>query len=215
MSRCIIACRTLEQELKYIMNRLNCTDPVCWLKAGDHNVPARRCRDIQNAIDQCAEFDTILLVMSFCGGALNGTDSGNHCLHLPRFDDCIDLLLEGQRQADTYYLTEGWLAGEHNIVAEYRLSLGKYGQERTDRIFADMLGSYRYLAYIDTGCGTADGLAQAKEAAELLNLQFQVVSGTLKRLEDLLAEKENDRILRILPHTTVTMDMRKGDTVHG
>lgn len=214
VSRCIIACRTLERELNRIMKKLNCTDPVIWLDGGDHNVPSKRRQVVQDTISQC-NCDTILLAMSFCGGALVGVDSGSHTLLLPCCDDCIGLLLEGDRQADTYYLTEGWLAGERNIIAEHRISLEKYGQARTDRIFAAMLRCYRYLGYIDTGCGTADGLRQAKEAGELLKLEFRVVSGTTKRLEELLTEKENDTILRIPPYSTITLDMRKGGTAHG
>lgn len=214
MSRCIIACRTLERELNTVMNKLNCTDPVFWLQAGDHNVPAKRRQTIQEAITRC-NYDTILLVMSFCGGSLMGVESGDHTLLLPCFDDCIGLLLEGDRQADTYYLTEGWLAGERNITAEYRISLEKYGQERTDRIFSYMFRGYRNLAYIDTGCGTANGLAQAKEAAELLKLEFKMIPSTLIRLEDLLIEQINNHILRIPQHTTVTLDMRKGGSAHG
>lgn len=214
MGRCIIACRTLEQELKAVMQKLDCTDPVIWLDAGDHNVPSKRRQAIQNAILQC-DCDTILLAMSICGGALFGIDSGDHTLLLPCYDDCIGLLLECNRQADTYYLTDGWLCGERNIAVEYRISLEKYGQMRTDRIFEAMLRGYRWLAYIDTGCGTADGLAQAKETAELLKLEFVVVPGTLKRLEDLLNLQVNDHILPIPANTTVTLDMRIGGTVNG
>lgn len=214
MNRCIIACRTLERELNTVMKKLNCNDPVIWLDAGDHNVPSKRRQAVQDAIAHC-DSDIILLAMSLCGGAMVSVESGDHTLLLPCCDDCIGLLLEGDRQADTYYLTEGWQAGERNIAAEYRISLEKYGQARTDRIFSAMLRSYRYLAYIDTGCGTTDGPEQAKETAELLKLEFSVVPGTLERLEDLLTGQINDHILRIPPHTTITLDMRKGGTAHG
>lgn len=214
MSRCIIACRTLARELKAVMQKHVCNDPVIWLEAGDHNVASKRRQAIQEAIAHC-DCDTILLAMSFCGGALIGAESGDHTLLLPCSDDCIDLLLEDQRQADTYYLTDGWLDGEWNITEEYRISFDKYGQERTDRIFSAMLRGYRYLAYIDTGCGTAYGLVQAKEAAQLLKLEFKVIPGTLKRLEELISEQENDQILSIPPHTVITLDMRKGGLAHG
>lgn len=215
MSRCIIACRTLKTELNTVLKKLNCSDPVFWLEAGDHNVPLRRQQAITNAMAHCDGFDTIVLVMSFCGGALVGVDSGNHTLLLPCCDDCIGLLLDGPRQQDTYYLTDGWLGGEKNIAAEYRRSLEKYGAERTARIFAAMLRGYQYLAYIDTGCGTSGGLRRAKESAELLKLEFKVVSGNVKRLEDLLTEKQCETVLRISPCTTITLDMRQGGGCHG
>lgn len=215
MSRCIIACRTLERELNNVMESLNCTDPVFWLEAGDHNVPSRRQQALLDVIAQCGTYDTIIFAMSFCGGALIGLDSGNHTLLLPCCDDCIGLLLEGQRQADTYYLTDGWLNGERNIAAEYRNSLMKYGQERTERIFAAMLRGYRFLAYLDTGCGTLEGINQAKDAAQLLKLEFKVIPGTLKQLEEAVSGRKYDQILIIPPHTAITLDMRKGGFAHG
>lgn len=214
MGRVIIACRTLQRELNQVMNKLSCTDPVIWLEAGGHNVPEKRREEISHVLSQCEENNTVILAMSFCGNCLLGLDSGNHTLLLPCFDDCIGLLLDEPRRSDTYYLTDGWLNGERNIVAEYHAALEKYGEARTKRIFSAMLRNYRYLAYLDTGCGTDEGLEKVRSAAKLLGLEFVVVPGTLGRLEALLIGRSDSGILRIQPRTTITLEMRKGGISH-
>lgn len=214
MGRVIIACRTLQRELNHVMKKLNCSDPVIWLEAGGHNVAEKRREEISHALSQCEEYDTVILAMSFCGSCLLGLNSGNHTLLLPCFDDCISLFLVEPRRSDTYYLTDGWLDGERNIVAEYHSTLEKYGEARTNRIFSAMLRNYRYLAYLDTGCGTDEGLEKVCSAAKLLNLEFVVVPGARDRLEALLTEKSDSEILRIQPRTTITLEMRKGGISH-
>ncbi len=210
MARVILACATLKRELNTVMEKLRCTDPVIWLEAGDHNQPLKRKMAIEAALESCPEYDTVILAMSFCGGALTGVDSGDKTLLLPCFDDCIGLLLDCPRQPDTYYLTDGWLAGERNILAEYRNSLDRHGEEKTRRIFGAMLRGYRALGWVDWGCGSALGQSQAEEAAGLLGLEFTVIPGTLSILEDLIRERECRHILRIPPHRTITLALRKG-----
>lgn len=210
MARVIIACATLKRELNTLLEKLSCSDPVIWLEAGDHNQPRKRRQAIEAALEGCGQYDRVLLAMSFCGGALTGLNSGEKTLLLPCFDDCIGLLLDGPRAMDTYYLTDGWLAGERNILEEYRNSLKKYGVEKTRRIFGAMLRGYEKLGWIQWGCGSAAGQIQAEEAARILNLRFSEIPGSLRVLEDLLLERECAHILRIPPDTAVTTEMRKG-----
>lgn len=210
MARIIIACATLKRELNTVLEKNGCTDPVIWLEAGDHNQSAKRREAVAAALAQCPQYDTAILAMSFCGGALSGLNSGEKTLLLPCCDDCIGLLLKEPRENDTYYLTDGWLSGERNILQEYRNSLRKYGEEKTRRIFDSMLRGYRTLAWIDCGCGSQEGQSQAQEAARLLGLDFSVVSGTLHTLQELVQESECAHILRVPPRKTITMDMRTG-----
>lgn len=210
VARVIIACSTLKRELNQLMEKLHCTDRVIWLEAGEHNLPQKRREALESAISSCGERDTVLLAMSLCGSTLIGLESGTRTFLVPCFDDCIGLFLKDPRKADTYYLTEGWLEGKHNILEEYRISLEKYGQVRTKRIFDAMLRGYRTIAWVETGCASPEGKKRAKEAAALLGLEFAVVSGTLSRLEDLLLERDTPHILRIPPNSRVSQRMRCG-----
>lgn len=208
MARLILACRTLERELNTVMEKLHCMDPVIWLAPGEHNVPAKRRIAIENVLSEADGYDEVVLVMSFCGGSVIGLNSGRKRLLLPCFDDCLGLLLTEDRRKDAYYLTEGWLAGERNILEEYRISQEKYGAERTKRIFSAMFRGYRQILYLDTGCGDPAGQEKAGEAAQLLNLEFRVISGTLSRLEALVAGKTGNGILEIGPNQVISLEMR-------
>ena len=210
MARIIIARATLKRELNMAMDRIGCSDPVIWLEAGDHNQPRKRREAIVKALESCAQYDTVILAMSFCGNSLVGLKSGAKSLLLPCFDDCIGLLLGETRRKDAYYLTDGWLQGQRNIFAEYESALRKYGQEKAERIFAAMLRGYSSLAWIDTGAGTEEGKRKAMRIAALLGLTFEVVPGCLKNLEALLAERDAGHILRLPPHSTITPEMRRG-----
>lgn len=210
MARMIIACATLKQELNMLMEAHGCADPIVWLEAGEHNRSQKRREAIEAALETCSQYDTVVLAMSFCGNILTGINSREHTLLLPCFDDCIGLLLDSPRQPDTYYLTDGWLMGQQNILAEYEMTLSKYGPQKTCRIFSAMFRGYRALAWVDTGCTSPEDKNCARNAAAVLGLDFIVVPGTLSRLERLLFGDKAPFVLRIPPHTTISAEMRRG-----
>lgn len=209
MNTVIIACRTLEKELLAAMARTGCTYPVRWLSAGNHNVPDKRRAEIQQILDECAPFETALLAMSLCGNAVTGLQSRHLQLVVPKCDDCITLLLGSKERRSenpaTYFLTEGWLAGEQSIWQEYQHAVEKHGQLRAKRIFGAMLNHYEKLAFVDTGCG--DSSDEIRMIAQTLNLEYTRISGTLSYLEDLLTAKWDDRFLIIPPevHTLTVL----------
>jgi len=203
----IIACRTLEKELLSAMSQTGCTYPIRWLEAGQHNRKDARRAEIQAALDDGTDCDTVLLAMSLCGGCVTGLQSRNFQLVLPRCDDCITLLLGSQKRRNdlprTYFLTEGWLSGKDNIEAEYQRTLEKYGPERTRRIFSAMLANYEKLAFVDTGC--ADASERIGKIADMMGLASARIPGTLSWLEDMLQGNwEPDRFLVLGPNSTLT-----------
>ena len=209
MSTCIIACRTLEKELQRAMANTGCTYPILWLEAGGHNLPDKRRREIQSALDSCTDYDTVLLAMSLCGNLAAGLESRNFRLVVPRCDDCITLLLGSRERRreypGTYFLTEGWLSGRDNLWTEYQRSVEKYGSDRTQKIFSGMFANYTRMAFVDTGCG--DAAQQVQSVANALNLQFTRLPGTLNWLEELLSPSCDDRRFLILPpHSTLALD---------
>ena len=210
MSCCIIACKTLEKELLAAMSAAGCTYPVRWLEAGQHNRKDARRAEIQAALDQCGEFDTVLLAASLCGNLVVGLESHDFRLVIPRCDDCITLLLGSEETrngcAGTYFLTAGWLSGRDNLRSEYLRSLEKHGETRTRRIFSAMLANYRQMAFVDTGC--TDVSTQVRELAGLLGLTYTRIPGTCSYLEELLSGPwEWDRFLVLEPNCTLTEAM--------
>lgn len=212
MSAVIIACKTIEKELLSAMDATRCNYPVLWLESGLHNWPDKLREHVQQLLDTCNGYDTVLLAMSFCGNAVEGLRTGTFSLVIPRCDDCISLLLgseERRRQwPDAYFLTEGWLNSDLSLWAEYQKALDKYGEKRGKQIFFTMLRHYQHLALIDTGCFDAGNLSGSIEKiAKELDLTPVTLTGTLDYLKDLLTGPwPQERFLTIPANSCVILN---------
>jgi len=213
MNPIIIACKTIEQELLASMKETGCEYPILWLESGLHNWPDKLRNRIQELLDQCQTYDTVLLAMSFCGNSVVGLNTHDFQLVIPRSDDCITLLLGSlQRRQEakaTYFMTEGWLKGELNLWKEYQVCIEKYGEKRGKRIFYALLAHYKNLALVDTGCFDRELLEkQVQEIAAVLGLEYICLDGTLDHLKQLLAGPwTEDCFVQVAPHSTVTTEM--------
>lgn len=213
MTPIIIACKTIERELLASMEETECKYPVLWLESGLHNWPDKLRNRIQELLDQCQSYDTVLLAMSFCGNSVVGLNTHDFQLVIPRSDDCITLLLGSltrrQEAKATYFMTEGWLKGELNLWKEYQNCLAKYGEKRGKRIFSALLAHYKNLALLDTGCFDREVLEkQVQEIAAVLGLEYICLDGTLEHLKQLLTGPwTDDRFVQVAPHSIVTADM--------
>ena len=193
MKTAVIACKTIEDELNYAMERTGCAYPVFWLEQGLHNVPQKLCEAVQSALD-AAGAERVLLAMGFCGNALRGVRVSAGELIVPRVDDCISLLLgsvkrrlEVSREHAAYFFTEGWLRGERNIWVEHQHMLETYGEELTEELEKSMFGHYKTLGLLDCGIAPIEPLiAGTKMIAEGLHLEQKVIPATTQYLCDLL-----------------------------
>ena len=213
MKTVIVACKTIEQELLAAMKETGCQYPVLWLASGQHNWPEKLRGRLQELLDSCETFDTVLLAMSFCGNSVVGLKTHDFRLVIPRSDDCITLLLGSlQRRQDakaTYFLTEGWLKGELNLWNEYCNCMEKYGEKRGKRIFDTLLAHYRNLALVDTGCFDREAIEQqVRKIASVLGLEYICLSGTLDHLKQLLTGPwADERFVLVEPRSSVTAEM--------
>lgn len=213
MNPIIIACKTIEQELLASMKETGYEYPVLWLESGLHNWPDKLRSRIQELLEQCQSYDTVLLAMSFCGNSVVGLKTKAFQLVIPRSDDCITLLLGSfhrrQEVKATYFLTEGWLKGELNLWKEYQNCLTKYGEKRGKRIFSTLLAHYKNLALVDTGCFDQETLEkQVCQIAAVLGLEYICLDGTLDHLKQLLTGPwTGDRFVLVEPRSQVTSDM--------
>jgi len=212
MKTLIIACKTLENELRHAMDECGCAHDVHWIESGLHNVPKKLTEALQDAIDASPGYDKALLAMGYCGNALAGLRSGGMTLTVARVDDCISLLLGSykdraalSKDGGTYFMTEGWLRGERNLWREYLYTIEKYGEEDGAEIFSVMLGNYKYLALLDTGCFDADRAGEEmKTIAETLNLAYKVIPATVGYLKRLLTGPwDDDAFLTIAPGSEI------------
>lgn len=209
MNAVIIACQTIENELLAAMKAEGVGYPIRWIEAGLHNVPKLLNERLQEELDACRGYDTVLLAMSFCGNSLIGLKTHDFQLVIPRSDDCITLLLGSlerrQEMGYTYFLTEGWLKGERNIWVEFESCIERYGEKRGKRIFDSLFAHYKYLALVDTGAYDVEvAEEEAKRIGEKLGLEYRKIDGTLSHLRLLLRTGwEEDRFVIIPPNSEV------------
>jgi len=211
----IVSCRTLEIELGHAMAACGVNYPTHYTDSELHNAPGKLKGVLQGILDGL-ECDRVLLVMGFCGGGVEGLETGDFELVIPRVDDCISLLMGFDRKQlacddkPTYFLTQGWLNSKDNIWIEYNYCLAKYGPDTSKQVFDLMFGNYVRLGVLDCGCyDVNDILAQCEMIASALKLETEVVSGTTRYIRDLLTGPWGDDCLIVPPHTRLTRDMLK------
>lgn len=190
MRKTLIACRTIERELRTAMAACGFEGELVLIESGLHNAPARLHARLQQALDDCEDCDAALLALGACGNAVSGLRAGDFQLILPRAEDCISLLLGGQnaqRPIDTYFLTQGWLEGERNIWCEYEHCIKRYGAACGREIFDQMFHNYRSITLLDTGCyDTESARVEARRIADVLGLELRLQRGTLRLLQELI-----------------------------
>ena len=212
MKTAIVACKTIEDELRFAMARTGTDDPVVWLEQGLHNVPEMLKTAVQTALDEIGA-ERVLLAMGFCGNAIRGVRVPVKELIIPRVDDCISLLLgsvkrrmEVSRTYSAYFFTEGWLRGERNIWVEHQHMLEEYGEELTEELEKSMFGHYKTLGLLDCGIKPVAPLVEGtRMIADGLHLTQQVIPATVQYLEDLLTGPwSEDRFLTLCGGQEIT-----------
>ena len=207
-----LICETLRRETELVLARSAASLPVRFIESGLHEQPARLRAHLQEQIDAMPEYDRLLLSFGQCGNALVGVTS-HATLVFPRVEDCISLLIGSsqKRQAlcsgcPTYFLTQGWLDGMRNLLAEYDYTVQKYGAERGGALMSEMLRSYRRIGVLDTGAfDPGSALSKAAPLCRALHLKAEILPASTAYLEQLLVGPwTSDRFITIAPGHTVT-----------
>ena len=114
-----------------------------WRSAGRRGVITMipdRLRDVVQAEIDRAESegaDLIMLAYGLCGNGALGWHTEKATLVMPRFDDCVNMMLcTGKRDRRNYlsaghmYLTGGWTKDEGALLDMFESYLSKYGKEK-------------------------------------------------------------------------------------
>lgn len=166
----IIACDTLEDELKGLLAELGRPYPVTWLEAGLHNRPEKLRAQVNEAL---AGLDCrrVIMALGHCGGACAGLKAGPAEVVLPRTDDCLSLLMGSMERrhacAATYFLTAGWLRSPECLPLAFARDSAKFGPARALRLYKAMLKNYKKLGFVETGA--YDVAAEEAKMAPLAN----------------------------------------------
>ncbi len=195
MKTVAIACKTLEEEVKLVLRRIERPKPeLIWVESGLHNTPEKLRARLQLELDGLREVGRVLLIFGICGNSALYLRSRDFEIILPRVDDCITLMLGSfyerrkiSSEVGTYFLTRGWLRNESNIYSDYQYALKKYGKRITEEIYKTLLAHYIQLGLIDTGAyDFEEFLKETKIISTTLGLTQRPIKGTLSYLEQLL-----------------------------
>ena len=215
MNECIIACETLKNELSFCMEAANPDRCAIWIESGLHNTPAKLHDRLQKALDNIPSHGRVLLCFGTCGNSVLGLRTGPFELIMPRVDDCITLLLGSasvreriNQEHSAYYLTEGWLRGERNLIVEYNYCVEKYGAEQAKEIAEAIYGHYRTLGLLDTGVGDIASLYDStKNIADTLGLERMVFPASVDYIRQLLnGPRTPDRFIIKQPFSEIVED---------
>ncbi|MCI8281458.1 MAG: DUF1638 domain-containing protein [Lachnospiraceae bacterium] len=215
MQRILIACSMLEDEIKKVYKEIECNIPVIWVERGFHNTPEKLNGELQKIIDEHQDCDEILLTFGLCGNGTEGIVSKNTMLVMPRFDDCINMLLcKGKREsrgltkADSIYITRGWTLDSESILSQYDKYVEDYGEESAEGIIEMMYQHYKTITVIDTDSyEKAPVMEYANQAARLLGLSSQMTEGSTKVLRDLLLGNWEEHFIVQKPGCSVTQTL--------
>jgi len=151
----VIACKVFQGLLERFLPP-DLADQVTFLDYGLHENPKKLTDALQEQINSIQKPSLILLGYGLCGNGLDGIQSGQHTLLIPRADDCIAILL-GSYQAylrefndnpGTYYLTKGWLESGSDPLKEYHQMVEKYGTETGEWIMDQQYRHYNRLVLV-------------------------------------------------------------------
>lgn len=206
MAEVLLCCEMLEDEMKLALTRTGAQIPVVWVDAGLHEYPAKLRTELNAKIAKLEqEYDTILLGFCLCGNAMDGIGAQRARLVVPRFDDCIRMLMckePGQLpeiNCHCLYFTHSWTTHGEFICTAYQKTLEKYGEKKGKRVYQAMLKNYTGIRLVDTKAFEfAPCRAYMQHTADLLELEYGETSGSIRVLEKLLRH-EWDQEFYILP----------------
>ena len=215
-TRILIACAMLEDEVRAAWDKYGRGMRIMWVDRGYHEKPDTLRIKLQEMIDTAEEAGAtqVLLAIGLCGNGAVGLACKRATLVMPRFDDCINLMLQvgertcrGLAQAGVMYLTHGWGHDATMVVGQRELYARKYGDRRANRLMKAMWGSYRAISLIDNGCyDLADVQEYADTCAKSLDVDVRIDLGSNHVLEKLLSGQWDEDILVCEPGRAITQE---------
>lgn len=210
----LIACSMIEDEINAVFDRFGiCDIEIRWQERGHHNDPDKLREVIQEEIRKAEAdgADLIMLGYGLCGNGAVGWYADKATLAMPRFDDCVNMMLcTGMRnrrnylQAGHMYLTGGWSRDEGALLDMFESYLAKYGKRKADKLMKLMLASYSGVTVIDTGCYEMEPVIEyADKCADKFGLKRYIVQGGNEPLQKLITGAWDNDIIVIEPGQSV------------
>ena len=203
----ICACRTIEDEINFVLKENSIDIPVIYMEAGLHEKPANLKSALQETIDGVDDVDFILLGYALCGNGLLGLSSKNATLVLPQYHDCLAILLGSDERyraclgtkMGAFFLTRGWMEHFNPKQKLYEVMVPKFGHEKALRFAKLVLVNYKRFALIETEAYDRETtFREMEELAHFFDLQTHRMQGTLDVLRKLV-KAEWDEKFQVIP----------------
>lgn len=211
--RLIIACEVV---LKELLPFLPPHVKYETLDAGLHVNTKKLHGALQDLIDKhTGANDFLVLGYGLCSRAVIGLKAKSSMLAIPRVDDCLGLFLGSmeryrrqiQQVPGTYFLSKGWIDAGITLVDEFRRLEERYDGRRVDFVKNQMLKHYTRLAFIDLGHpDSAKYRRIARDAADHLQLDYEVLKGTSKPAKKLIAGPLDEGLILVPAGKAVTLE---------
>lgn len=211
MSEIIIACEMIRREIESARHKTGNDSEIIYLERGLHEYPNNLRDKIQEqilAVPETTEF--ILLAYGLCGNAMHGIYSPHSTLVIPRYHDCINMMLVREDNPhprvcpDCLYYTDGWFDSDNTLLMQYESFAEKKGEAKAKKAYNLMLANYKGVCLINTGNAySPETIAGAEKTKELFNLELREEKGSTIILERLFARDWNEDFLICPPGTPV------------
>ena len=210
----IIACRTIEDEINYLLKVDEIEFPVIYMEPGLHEKPEKLKVALQESIDRISNVDFILLAYALCGNGLLGLSSPQATLVLPQYHDCLAMLLGSDEryranlgsEMGALFLTRGWMKYFNPKQKFYEVLVPKLGSEKALRFSKRVLANYRRLALIETEAFDQEAaFREMEEQAQFFDLLTHRMPGTLEVLRKLLKGQWDEKFQVIPPGNEIKL----------
>lgn len=201
--RVLIACRMVEDAVTRAVEKLGSDIRIVWVERGLHEKPKVLHDILQREIDRHADADEILLSFGLCGCAAKGLVSKSTRLVMPRFDDCVNIMLYcGMRrsraltQTGRLYLTREWTVDDKSILGQIESIRRDFEPDTAEFVIRSIYGGYSGIDVIDSGCYELEATkAYAVRAAGELGIECTVTEGSADIFLNLISGNYDSNIL--------------------
>ncbi len=207
----IIACAVMQEELLAIVPEHAVAFE--FITMGLHLHPQRLHAELKRLLQNVTGYDRVILGFGLCGGASNGLQAGTVPLSIPRVHDCIPTFLGANERfhqlrtanLGTFYLSGGWLEGEHSLLTDYERVAKKHGSQKALQAFRTIFDSYNRILYIRTGHPRErETVTKSRELAKLLQLKFEAIDGSPDLFKKIVNGPWDDRdFINLQPGETI------------
>lgn len=218
----VLACDVLKVLLG---KRLPADMPRTWMDITLHNTPKKLAAALQAELDSYDEAKTVLVGYGLCGNGLVGVRSGIHTLVIPRTHDCVAIFLGSHQRyverffanANTYYLTKGWLDAKDEPYTDYLDYVRDYDEETADYLVEMKYKHYRKLCMVGFSQEELDAcrpaaMKVADFCRERFGMEYEETIGTTDLIEALVkmparVDQGSDEFVIVPPGGEITMEM--------